>query len=126
MGCQRAIARKIIDKKADYVLARTGNQSSLHDDVKLFAIEQKQAGFNDAVVSRAETVGGDHGRLKTRTLTVFHDIEWLRERHNWPSLTAVIMVESLREINRQITDAARSPAPPDRRRDAMGGRGGTD
>ena len=82
MGCQRAIARKIIDKKADYVLARTGNQSSLHDDVKLFAIEQKQAGFNDAVISRAETVDGDHGRIETRTLTVFQDSEWLRERHD--------------------------------------------
>ena len=82
MGCQRAIARKIVDKKADYVLARTANQSSLHDDVKLFAIEQKQAGFNDAVISRAETVDGDHGRIETRTLTVFQDSEWLRERHD--------------------------------------------
>src|SRR5712664_3323076 len=41
MGCQRDIARKIIDKKADYVLALKGNQGTLRQDVELFAAEQK-------------------------------------------------------------------------------------
>lgn len=41
IGCQRAIAQKIADKKADYVLALKGNQSSLQDDVKPFVTEQK-------------------------------------------------------------------------------------
>ena len=36
MGCQRDIAQKILDKKADYVLALKGNQGSLRDDVELF------------------------------------------------------------------------------------------
>ncbi len=107
IGCQRAIAQKIIDKKANYVLALKGNQSSLQDDAKLFAIEQKQAGFKYTVISCAETVDGDHGRIETRTVTVFHDIEWLRERHNWPGLSAVVRVESTREINRQITAETR-------------------
>jgi predicted transposase YbfD/YdcC len=31
-------------------------------------------------------------------VTVFHDIEWLRERHAWPGLRAVAMVDSVREI----------------------------
>jgi hypothetical protein len=35
MGCQRDIAQKIIDKKADYILALKGNQGTLQDDVKL-------------------------------------------------------------------------------------------
>src|SRR5208283_1792628 len=41
MGCQRDIAQKILDKKADYVLALKGNQGSLREDVELFATEQK-------------------------------------------------------------------------------------
>ena len=41
MGCQRDIAQKILDKKADYVLALKGNQGSLRQDVELFAAEQK-------------------------------------------------------------------------------------
>ena len=36
MGCQKTIALKILEKKADYVLALKGNQSSLLEDVTLF------------------------------------------------------------------------------------------
>lgn len=35
MGCQKAIAEKITDKGGDYLLALKGNQSSLHEDVRL-------------------------------------------------------------------------------------------
>ena len=40
IGCQREIAQKIIDKKADYILALKGNQGSLRDGVELFVAEQ--------------------------------------------------------------------------------------
>lgn len=98
MGCQRDIAKKIIEKKADYVLALKGNQGSLHDDVKLFVAEQKDRGFQDTKISRHQTVDGDHGRIETRTTTVIHDVAWLQEHHNWPGLKSVVMVESIREI----------------------------
>jgi predicted transposase YbfD/YdcC len=98
MGCQRDIAQKIIDKKADYVLALKGNQGTLRQDVEVFVAEQQATGFKDARISRDETVDGDHGRIETRTTTVIHDAAWLKERHNWPGLNAVVMVESIREI----------------------------
>jgi predicted transposase YbfD/YdcC len=97
MGCQRAIAQKIIDKKADYILALKGNQGTLRDDVELYAREQKAVGFTDAHISRDETVDGDHGRIETRTVTVFQDVEWLQKEHQWPGLKSVVMVESKRE-----------------------------
>ena len=99
MGCQREIAKKIIDKKADYVLALKGNQSSLRDDVELFVAEQKAKDFQDTTISRNQTVDGDHGRIETRTTTVIHDVAWLQERHDWPGLKGVVMVESIREID---------------------------
>jgi predicted transposase YbfD/YdcC len=37
MGCQRDISQKIIDKKADYILALKGNQGTLREDVEVFA-----------------------------------------------------------------------------------------
>jgi predicted transposase YbfD/YdcC len=107
MGCQRDIARKIIDKKADYVLALKGNQGSLRDDVVLLCAEQKAKGFADAEISRAETVDGDHGRIETRTTTVIHNVAWLRERHEWPGLNGVVIVESLREIDGKIARETR-------------------
>ena len=107
MGCQRDIAQKVIDKKADYVLALKGNQGTLRDDVDLFCAEQKANGFADAEISRAETVDGDHGRIETRTTTVIQDVEWLRQRHKWPGLNGVVIVESARQIDGAITSETR-------------------
>ena len=102
MGCQREVAKKIIHKKADYLLALKGNQGTLREDVDIFAAEQKASGFKDATVSRHETVDGDHGRIETRTYTAIHDVAWLQERHDWPGLKGVVMVESTREIGDKI------------------------
>ena len=41
MGCQRDIAAKILEKKADYILALKGNQGTLCEDVEVFVAEQK-------------------------------------------------------------------------------------
>src|SRR5712671_2307566 len=98
MGCQRDIAQKVVNKKADYVLALKGNQGTLREDVELFAAEQKANGFKDTKITRHETVDGDHGRIETRTYTAIHDVAWLQQRHQWPGLQGVVMVESQREI----------------------------
>jgi predicted transposase YbfD/YdcC len=97
MGCQRDIARTIIDKQADYVLALKGNQGSLRDDVDVFVAEPKAKDFHDTTISRHQTVDGDHGRIETRTTAVIHDVAWLRQCHDWPGLKGIVMVESLRE-----------------------------
>jgi predicted transposase YbfD/YdcC len=107
MGCQREIAKKITDKKADYVLALKGNQGSLREDVELFVAEQKANSFQDTTISRDQTVDGDHGRIETRTTTVIHDVAWLQERHDWPGLKAIVMVESIREIDGKTEQEAR-------------------
>jgi predicted transposase YbfD/YdcC len=102
MGCQREISQAIIEKKADYILALKGNQGTLKDDVKLFFDEQKAIGFKDTKVSRDKSVDGDHARIETREVTVIHDAGWLRDKHDWPGLKSVIVVESTREINGKI------------------------
>lgn len=107
MGCQRAIARKILDKKADYMLALKGNQGALRDDVALFVAEQKAKGFSDTTISQDHTVDGDHGRIETRTTTVIHDVDWLTARHDWPGLNGVVIVESTREIGPRIETETR-------------------
>jgi predicted transposase YbfD/YdcC len=97
MGCQRAIAQKIIDKKADYVFGLKGNQGTLRDDVEVFVTEQRTKNFADTTISRAQTIDADNGRIETRTTTVIHDVDWLQKRHGWPGLNAVAIVESTRE-----------------------------
>jgi predicted transposase YbfD/YdcC len=107
MGCQRDIAQKILDKKADYVLALKGNQGSLREDVEIFVAEQQAVGFKDCDISQDRTIDGDHDRIETRITTVIHDVGWLQERHNWPGMKAVVMVESSREISGKIEQETR-------------------
>jgi predicted transposase YbfD/YdcC len=98
MGCQRDIARKILDKKADYVLALKANQGTFREDVEVFMAEQEASDFKDTTISQDETVDGDHGHIETRNTTVIHDAGWLQKRHDWFGLKAIVMVESRREI----------------------------
>jgi len=58
-----------------------------------------------AVLAGAED--GDHDRIETRITTVIHDVEWLQDRHDWPGLKAVVMVESSREISEKIEQEKR-------------------
>ncbi len=107
MGCQRDVAQKILDKTADYVLALKGNQGSLNNDVAEFVAEQKATDFKDTSVSRGETIDGDHGRIETRTTTVIHDVGWLQERHDWPGLKGVVIIDSIRETGDKIEQETR-------------------
>ena len=100
MGCQTKIAEKIIKQEANYVFGLKGNQSTLHEDVKLL-FEGKAAGINflsDQVVEKG------HGRIETRKCTVTQDIDWLRKSHSkWKGLQSVIEIESTREIKGQVS-----------------------
>jgi len=107
MGCRREIVTKIIDQKADYLLALKGNQGSLREDVEVFAAEQKARGFADTTISQDTTIDGDHGRIETRATTVIHDIGWLQARHAWPGLNGVVMVESSREVDGKTAQETR-------------------
>lgn len=107
MGCQRGIAQKVIDKKANYLLALKGNQSRLQADVAEFVAEQQAKGFKDTTISQHRTVDPDHGRIETRDITVIHDVGWLQQRHNWPGLKGVVIVESTREIGDKIENETR-------------------
>ena len=107
MGCQREIAQKIVDRDAEYVLAVKGNQPATYESIAMFDAEQSACGFKDAKVDQSTTVDGDHGRIETRTVTVFQDVEWLPERDKWPELKSVIKVESRREIGTKVETEVR-------------------
>jgi predicted transposase YbfD/YdcC len=61
MGCQRAIAQKIMNKKADYILALKGNQGTLRDDVR-----HDWPGLNAVVMVESTREIGDKIERETR------------------------------------------------------------
>lgn len=106
MGCQKAIAEKIIDKGGDYLLALKGNQSSLHDDVRLhFEAPTPQAAIQ---MEQAETLDKGHGRIEVRHCRVSTDIDWLKERHpEWTNLRSIVAITSERHIGETVTQETR-------------------
>jgi predicted transposase YbfD/YdcC len=68
MGCQSAIAARIVKAGADYVLAVKGNQPSLltHIRTTLEAIERIPATGREVFITEHREVEKDHGRIETR------------------------------------------------------------
>ena len=49
-------------------------------------------------MSRHETLEKSHGRIEIRTTTASDDIAWLQDRHDWPGLRSIVMVQTVREL----------------------------
>lgn len=104
MGCQFAIADKIVDAQADYVLALKGNQGEFHDDIKLFL----ETGLVNEFKAISHTVSkrtcGDHGRIEQRNIWLTSDVQWLIERHpRWNSIKGIVIVDSTREVQGKVS-----------------------
>ena len=99
MGCQKEIARQVIEQEGDYVLALKGNQGTLFEDVQLFLDDAYTRRFQDLDHHSHRTFDGEHGRHETRRYWVTGDVEWLRERHGaetWVGLRSIGLVEARR------------------------------
>jgi hypothetical protein len=68
---------------------------------------RKAKDFVDTTISRAETIDAGNGRIETQTTTVIHHVDWLQKRHDRPTLKAIVMVESTREIKGVIEQDTR-------------------
>ena len=89
MGCQREIAAKIIEKKADYILAVKENQQLLLDDVK----DSFKMLAADAI---AEQIDCGHGRVETRRCSVVGDLTLLERAGDWKGLRSLVRIEAER------------------------------
>jgi predicted transposase YbfD/YdcC len=87
MGCQKDIAKQIIKAGADYCLGLKGNQTGLHEDVKLY--------FEHINVEKKTlTKEKGHGRIETREYFLETSIDWLQQKSDWTGLNAIGMVKS--------------------------------
>lgn len=91
MGCQTNIAKKIISKDADYILAVKGNQEQLSQDVK----DEFRFGKNIAV-NLEESL--DHGRIETRKCSIITDFKFIENSNKSKNLKTLVRIESIREF----------------------------
>ena len=101
LGCQKNIAKEIIQADAAYVLALKGNQETVHEEVKAFLDAAVTA--KEQPLASWKTVEKDHGRLETRRYYQSAALDWFADRHKWEGLQSVGMVEAIRECGGQRT-----------------------
>jgi len=104
MGCQTAIAEKIIRKKADYVLALKGNQGNLHAEVNDFFAVALTDNFKLVEHDYYEEYDAGHGRIEHRQCWAISPCaEHFPSFEKWPKLNSLIMIKSRREFKDQLT-----------------------
>ena len=94
LNCQKAVAEKAIEKKADYVLAIKGNHPEAYDEIRLFMDRQAE----NAKPIFEMRLDKAHGRLESRKFWVSEDIDWFESRYEWSGLKSICVVEAIREI----------------------------
>jgi Transposase len=100
MGTQTAIAKKIIEKEADYILAVKDNQKSLREEVEATCKR------NPPVSDYTEVEKG-HGRIETRRCEVFEKGLIVDFDNHWKGLQSVIKITATRQTGNKISTEER-------------------
>jgi predicted transposase YbfD/YdcC len=100
MGTQREIASKIIENKADYILALKGNQGNLAEEVEsIFKVQEIEDEFTDIEKNR--------GRIETRSCQIIRNLDFLHKKEDWTALKSIVKITSIREIGNKKTKETR-------------------
>jgi predicted transposase YbfD/YdcC len=95
MGCQKAIAQKIIQQKGDYILALKGNHSGLQAELEAWWHKEQREGFTTENYADYTETDNGHGRIETRICQqLLIDSSWLKADYRWSGLTSIIQITS--------------------------------
>ncbi len=104
IGTQAEIARIILERGGDYLLALKANRPATFKDVEAFFADPPSNS-----VETCTTTDGDHGRVEVRRHAVCHDVAWLFSDRRYPGevafpgLAMIGMVESETEREGKLT-----------------------
>ena len=107
MGCQKAIAQKILDQGGDYILTVKENQEQLLEDIQQTLADACERDFAGLEHDTHETRERGHGRQEYRCYTVLHDTAGLRHADAWAGLTTIGMCYSERTVAGETATEAR-------------------
>ncbi|MBC7872147.1 MAG: ISAs1 family transposase [Chitinophagaceae bacterium] len=101
MGCQKKIAQKIRDEKADYVFSLRENQGKFLQDVQDWFAHADQVNFAGMKHDYHETVNKGHGRIEVRRCWVVSDpvaFDYIRHYEGWADLQTIVRVQRERRF----------------------------
>jgi len=99
MGCQKAIAAKVIEGGGDYVLTVKENQEHLQADIRAALNQAYESNFAGLEYDTYETQERGHGREEYRCYTVLHCTDGIRQAADWARLTTIGLCYSERTLN---------------------------
>lgn len=94
MGTQKNIAKTIIERKADYILALKGNQGNLNKEVVDFFEKANTPAFAHYLHQLDTDLDKGHGRIETRFCQTITNLDWLYEARNWIGIQSIAKVTS--------------------------------
>ena len=97
MGCQKGIAKKIIDAKGDYVLAVKDNQRKLHEAIKELFSDERQDGLLKMSHRQHQTSEKGHGRKDERRYVLAKIPGDFPLKEQWSGIKAVGMAVRVTE-----------------------------
>jgi|tagenome__1003787_1003787.scaffolds.fasta_scaffold20594941_1 predicted transposase YbfD/YdcC len=107
IGCQKAIARKIVDRGGHYALTVKDNQEHLLEDIQQIFAKAIDTDFAGLSHDTYETRERGHGREEYRCYIVLHTTEGIRHADAWADLTTIGMCYSERTVKGETTTEAR-------------------
>jgi predicted transposase YbfD/YdcC len=101
INTQTKIAKTILERGGDYILAVKENQGHLYEDIHDLFEDDWKHDFKDAPYSYDKTVNKDHGRIEIRQCWTISDPEYLanvRQLERWSGVQSLVMILSERRV----------------------------
>jgi predicted transposase YbfD/YdcC len=103
MGCQKEIAKQIVEQGGDYVLTVKDNQPQLKEDIEACFEKAYEKQCKNVEYDWYETEETGHGRLEKRMYQVIYAPEGIRNQESWAQLTVIGKCYSERTVNRKTS-----------------------
>jgi predicted transposase YbfD/YdcC len=107
MGCQKAIAQKIVAQGGHYALTVKDNQEHLLDDIRAALAQAFDTAFAGLDHDQYETRDRGHGREEYRCYTALHTTAGIRQADAWAGLTTIGMCLFERRVRGETTTEVR-------------------
>ena len=103
MGCQKAIAKTIVDKKADYLLAVKGNQPKLQAAIEATLDHRLPKVYQRPAIDFFEHEQTNRDRHEIRRCWVTQSLGKLDMASEWKGLVSIGMLESERTVDEKTS-----------------------
>lgn len=97
MGCQAAIANKIVERGGDFLIAVKRNQETLHEDIDV-AFHDVDIRDGEGVASSHETEELAHGRGEWRKCDILPADGHITHHDKWTQIKSIVRVRTERRL----------------------------